>query len=76
VPRWWPDGVGSLPGQRQTGLSGDVLFRLGRAAAQRAGRRAIAPVGFQKSACVSDLRDQCARPSGHDQASWRCAYYI
>jgi putative transposase len=30
-------------------------------------------VGFQKSAFACDLRDQCARPSGHDQASWRCA---
>jgi hypothetical protein len=33
-------------------------------------------VGFQKSAFACDLRDQCARPSGHDQASWCCACCI
>jgi hypothetical protein len=31
------------------------------------------PVGFQKSACGSDLSDQRARPSGHDQELCRCA---
>jgi hypothetical protein len=34
---------------------------------------AYLPVGFQKSACGSDLSDQRARPSGHDQALCRCA---
>ena len=30
------------------------------------------PVGFQKSACPSDLRGRCARPFGHDRALCRC----
>jgi hypothetical protein len=34
------------------------------------------PVGFQKSAFASDLRDQCARPSGHGQALCRCTCCI
>jgi hypothetical protein len=34
---------------------------------------AYLPVGFQKSACGSDLSDQRARPSGHDQELCRCA---
>jgi hypothetical protein len=36
----------------------------------------VYPVGFQKSACASDLCDQYSRPSGHDQALCHCAYYI
>jgi hypothetical protein len=38
-------------------------------------RRRDEGVGFQKSACASDLCDQCSRPSGHDQALCHCAYY-
>jgi putative transposase len=37
-------------------------------------RPPVRRVGFQKSVCASDLGDRCARPSGHDRESCRCAF--
>lgn len=45
-----------------------VLSRAHWPVFRRSEDTAALPVGFQKSACASELGDQCARPSGHDQA--------